>query len=42
MDKLQNKLRVLERKSINYQAEHDKSMKKLERENQQLKERLNT
>ena len=33
MDKLQNKMRMLERKNSGYQAEHDKSMKKLEREN---------
>ena len=36
MDKLQNKVRMLERKNGSYQAEHEKQMKKLERENQQL------
>ena len=42
MDKLQNKVRMLERKNGSYQAEHEKQMKKLERENQQLQERLDT
>ena len=41
-DKLQAKIRGLEKKSNNQQAEFDKSKFKVERENQQLKERLDT
>ena len=42
MDKLQTKLRNTEKKYNGQQAEHDKVKGKLERENQQLKERLDT
>ena len=42
MDKLNNKVRILERKNNGQQAENEKSMKKLERENQQMKERLDS
>lgn len=42
MDKLQSKVRVLEKKNGSQQADSDKSKAKLERENQQLKERLDT
>lgn len=42
MDKLQSKVRVLEKKNGTQQADNDKSKAKVERENQQLKERLDT
>ena len=42
MDKLENKPRILEKKNNSSQAEFDKSKGKQERENQQLKERLDT
>ena len=42
MDKLQTKLRNIEKKYNGQQSEHDKIKQKLERENQSLKERLDT
>lgn len=40
IDKLQNKVRLLEKKNNGMQAEHEKAKGKVDRENQQLKERL--
>ena len=42
VDRLQNKVRILERKLNSCQADHDKVIRKKECENQQLKERLET
>ena len=42
IDKLQNKIRVLERKVNGQQAEYDKVTTKTKSENQQLEERLET
>ena len=42
IEKLQNKVRVLERKNNGQQAEYDKAKGIEERKNQQLKERLDT
>ena len=42
IDRLQNKVRILEQKLSNFQADHDKINRKKDCENKQLKERLET
>ena len=42
VDRLQNKVRILERKLNTIQSDHDKVVRKKDCENQQLKERLDT